>query len=38
MDVDRDDVIEKIKSLNGWTWSRNLKTGNEGWIPDEIIE
>lgn len=38
MDVDKGDLIKKIKSLNGWTWSRNLKTENEGWIPDEIIE
>ena len=38
LNVDKDDLVEKIKSLNGWTWSRNLRTENEGWIPDEIIE
>jgi hypothetical protein len=38
LNVDKDDIVEKIKSLNGWTWSRNLRTENEGWIPDEIIE
>lgn len=38
LNVEKGDFIEKIKSLNGWTWSRNLKTKNEGWIPDEIIE
>jgi hypothetical protein len=38
LSVNKGDLIEKIKSLNGWTWSRNLKTENEGWIPDEIFE
>ena len=38
LNVEKGDFIEKIKSLNGWTWSRNLKTKDEGWIPDEIIE
>jgi hypothetical protein len=38
LDVEKGDDIEKIKSLNGWTWSRNVKTNTEGWIPDEIIE
>jgi hypothetical protein len=36
--VKEGDIIEKIKSLNGWTWSKNIKTENEGWIPDEVIE
>ena len=36
--VEKGDIIEKTKSLNGWTWSRNIKTENEGWIPDEVIE
>ena len=38
LNVDKGDLIEKIKSLNGWTWSKNLRTKNEGWIPNEIIE
>lgn len=38
LNVKEGELIEKVKSLNGWTWSRNVKTGNEGWIPDEIIE
>ncbi|OBP45068.1 hypothetical protein AWR42_00325 [Riemerella anatipestifer] len=37
LNVKKGDLVEKIKSLNGWTWVKNLKTGNEGWIPDEII-
>lgn len=36
--VKEGDIIEKIKSLNGWTWSRNINTNYEGWIPDEVIE
>lgn len=31
------DEIEKIKSINGWTWAKNIKNGSKGWIPDEII-
>ena len=38
LDVEKGDLIEKIKSLNGWTWSKNIRTTGEGWIPDEIIE
>lgn len=38
LNVKKGDYIEKIKSLNGWTWSRSLKTEDKGWIPDEIIE
>ncbi|WP_166920352.1 SH3 domain-containing protein [Flavobacterium poyangense] len=38
LDVEQGDHIEKIKPLNGWTWSRNIKNNAEGWIPDEIIE
>ena len=38
LNVEKGDKIEKIISLNGWTWSKNLQTNDEGWIPDEIIE
>lgn len=38
LNVKKGELIEKIKTLNGWTWIRVLKTKNEGWIPDEIIE
>ncbi|MGL4599865.1 MAG: SH3 domain-containing protein [Bacteroidia bacterium] len=38
LDVEENDLVEKIKSLNGWTWCKNMRTQKEGWIPDEIIE
>ena len=38
LDVEEGDFIEKIKSLNGWTWAKNIRTTEEGWIPNEIIE
>lgn len=38
LNVEQGDTIKKIKSINGWTWSKNIKNNNEGWIPDEIIE
>ncbi|MFH6987644.1 SH3 domain-containing protein [Flavobacterium collinsii] len=37
LNVDKDDEILKIKSLNGWTWVRKILTNEEGWIPGEII-
>ncbi|WP_291286196.1 SH3 domain-containing protein [Flavobacterium sp.] len=37
LNVDEDDEIVKIKSLNGWTWVRKIVNNAEGWIPDEII-
>ena len=38
LDVEPGDEIIKLQSLNGWTWSKNIKNNSEGWIPDEIIE
>ena len=38
MSVNEGDEIKKIKSLNGWTWAKNIKTEDQGWIPDEVIE
>ena len=33
LDVEAGDDIIKIRSLNGWTWSKNLRTNDEGWNP-----
>lgn len=38
LNVDVGDFIETVKSLNGWTWCKNIQTKEEGWIPNEIIE
>lgn len=38
LDVGQGELIQKIYSLNGWTWSRRIIDNEEGWIPDEIIE
>ncbi|MBC6112887.1 SH3 domain-containing protein [Pedobacter fastidiosus] len=37
LDVGQGDVIEKIKSVDGWSWSRKIINNEEGWIPDEVI-
>lgn len=37
LNVNKGDEIQKITSLNGWTWSKNIKTSEEGWLPDEVI-
>lgn len=38
LNVNQGDLIEKITTLNGWTWSKNIQTNEEGWLPNEIIE
>ncbi|MGI6047749.1 MAG: SH3 domain-containing protein [Petrimonas sp.] len=38
LNVNVGDFIKKIKTLNGWTWVKNIQTLEEGWIPNEIIE
>lgn len=38
LNVKKGDYIEKVKSINGWTWSKKIDTNEEGWIPDGIIE
>lgn len=38
LDVEPGDEVIKIKSLNGWSWSKNTRSQEEGWIPDEVIE
>jgi hypothetical protein len=37
LNVNIGDKVVKIKSINGWTWVKNLNTEEEGWIPDDII-
>ncbi|MTI32252.1 SH3 domain-containing protein [Xanthovirga aplysinae] len=37
LNVRKDDRIQKIRSLNGWSWCLNIATKSEGWIPNEII-
>ena len=38
IDVNEGDSITLIKKLNGWSWIKLESTGEEGWIPDEIID
>ena len=38
MSVTTGDEIKKIKCLNGWACAKNIKTEDQGWIPDEVIE
>lgn len=37
LDVEAGDEVELKHSLNGWSWCKNLRTGDEGWIPYEVI-
>jgi len=38
LNINAGENVIKIKSLNGWTWVRNIGNHEEGWIPDEVIK
>ncbi|MCL2412853.1 MAG: hypothetical protein FWC98_01795 [Bacteroidales bacterium] len=33
LDIDEGTIVEKIKELNGWLWSKNTRTNEIGWVP-----
>jgi hypothetical protein len=37
LSVEKDTIVEGIKELNGWLWSRNKSTNEIGWIPLENL-
>ena len=38
LNIDKGTVVEGIKELNGWLWSRNKDTNEIGWIPMEKLK
>ena len=38
LNIDKDELIIKMKTLNGRSWVRKISDNDEGWIPNEIIE
>jgi hypothetical protein len=38
LNIDINEIVVKVKSLNGWSWVRKTTNNDEGWIPDEVIE
>ncbi|MEN7549859.1 SH3 domain-containing protein [Rapidithrix thailandica] len=38
LNINKGELITKLKSINGWTWVRKTDDNDEGWIPNEIIE
>ncbi|MCP1994343.1 SH3 domain-containing protein [Flavobacterium sp. HSC-61S13] len=38
LNIDINEIVVKIKSLNAWSWVRKISDSDEGWVPDEIIE
>ena len=38
LNVERGMIVEGIKELNGWLWSKNKSTGEIGWIPMENLK
>ena len=38
LNVEEGTILEKIKELNGWLWSKNKLTGEIGWVPLEKIK
>jgi hypothetical protein len=37
-DLIGDELFEKIRSMNGWSWVRKIDNNDEGWVPNETIE
>ncbi|MFC7774868.1 SH3 domain-containing protein [Flavobacterium sp. GCM10027622] len=35
--VQKDEQVELLESLNGWSWVKNNVSQDEGWIPSECI-
>lgn len=38
LNINKNEQVVKLKSLNAWSWVRKLSNNDEGWIPDEVIE
>lgn len=37
LNINKGELVFRIKSLNGWSWIRKIDNNDEGWVPDEII-
>ncbi len=37
LDVLEGEFVKPLQTLNGWTWAQHHATGDEGWIPNEIL-
>ena len=38
LNIDKETIVEGIKELNGWLWSKNINTNEIGWIPMEKVK
>jgi len=38
LDINKGMIVEGIKELNGWLWSKNKMTNEVGWIPNEKVK
>ena len=38
LNVEKGTIVEGIKELNGWLWSKNKLTNETGWIPMEKVK
>ncbi|MBK8552202.1 MAG: hypothetical protein IPL53_14535 [Ignavibacteria bacterium] len=38
LNANADDILSNIRELNGWLWVKNIRSGEEGWIPKENVE
>ena len=37
LEVEKDEIVEGNKELNGWVWCSKLSGMEEGWLPKEKI-
>ena len=38
LDIDKGNIVEGIKELNGWLWLKNISTNEIGWVPVEKLK
>lgn len=38
LNVEVEQLVIKLKSINGWSWVKRLNDNLEGWIPNENIK
>lgn len=37
LNVDKDEIVEGMRELNGWLWCVKLTERDEGWLPKEKL-
>lgn len=38
LNISPNELVQKHKSLNGWSWISKLENNEQGWVPNEVLE